>query len=53
MEAWESVDTESLQTALQAEFDARFPHEVTLVRAIHDERHKGIHRWSRFERVDR
>jgi len=53
MEAWESVDTDSLQSALQADFDARFPHEVELVRAVHEERDKGIHRWSRFERVDR
>ena len=53
MEAWESVDTDSLQSALQADFDAHFPHEVELVRAVHEERDKGIHRWSRFERVDR
>ena len=53
MEAWESVDTDSLQSALQADFDARFPHEVELVRAVHEERDKGIHRWSRFERADR
>ena len=52
MAAWESVDTEGLQTALQAQFDARFPHAVTLVRAVHDERDKGIHRWSRFARAD-
>ncbi len=52
MQAWESVDTESLQTALQTEFDTRFPHEVELVRAVHEERDKGIHRWSRFERVE-
>ena len=49
----QSVDTDSLQSALQADFDARFPHEVELVRAVHEERDKGIHRWSRFERADR
>ena len=53
MEAWESGDTDPLQSALQADFDARFPHEVELVRAVHEERDKGIHRWSRFERADR
>ena len=36
--------------AMQAEFDARFSHEVALVRALHDEHDKGLHRWSRFER---
>ncbi len=52
MQAWESVDTEALQSVLQTEFDERFPHPVGLTRAIHDERSKGIHRWSRFERRD-
>ena len=52
MRAWESVDTEALQTSLQTEFNARFAHPVTLARAIHEERNKGLHRWSRFERLD-
>ena len=52
MEAWHSVDDEAFQQRLQARFDREFPHEATLVRTIHDEHAKGIHRWSRFERTD-
>jgi hypothetical protein len=37
---------------LQARFDAEFPYPVRLIRALHEERSRGIHRWSRFERVD-
>ena len=52
MDAWMAVGEESIQQRLQAEFDSRFPHPVTLVRALHEESHLGIHRFSRFERVD-
>jgi uncharacterized protein (TIGR03792 family) len=51
MAAWRSVDTEELQRTLQQRFDEAFPHDVTLVRAVHEEHGRGIHRWSRFERL--
>ena len=52
MESWQAVDGEALQRSLQARFDAEFPHPVRLIRALHDERSRGIHRWSRFERAE-
>lgn len=50
IESWRRVGDDGLQRAWQAEFDDRFPHPVTLVRAYHEESDYGIHRWSRFER---
>lgn len=52
IESWRRVGDEGLQRAWQAEFDERFAHPVTLVRAYHEESDYGIHRWSRFERID-
>ena len=49
--SWHRVGTEENMVRLQAEFDARFPHPVTLVRAYHEESDYGIHRVSRFERL--
>ena len=51
MESWMRVADGQIQQRLQADFDARFPHAVTLVRALHEESSLGLHRWSRFERV--
>jgi uncharacterized protein (TIGR03792 family) len=51
MGQWDAVGRPDIQARLQAEFDARFPHPVTLVRALHEESHMGIHRVSRFERT--
>ena len=53
MDAWRSVDSDALQQDLQDRFDREFPHPVRLVRAVHEERRRGLHRWSRFERRDR
>ncbi len=50
IESWRRVGDEGLQRAWQVEFDARFVHPVTLVRAYHEDSDFGIHRWSRFER---
>ena len=50
--AWMRVGTEANMERLQSEFDARFPHEVKLVAAPHEDSAHGIHRVSRFERVD-
>ena len=52
IESWRRVGDEQLQETLQAQFDARFPHPVTLLRALHEESDFGIHRVSRFERTD-
>jgi uncharacterized protein (TIGR03792 family) len=51
IEAWKRVAAPEIQQRLQAEFDARFPHPVTLVSAPHEDSNHGIHRWSRFERT--
>ena len=51
-ELWDAVGDSAFQARLQAEFDRRFPHPVQLIRALHEESHMGIHRVSRFERVD-
>jgi len=52
MEQWDAVGRPDIQQRLQAEFDARFPHPVRLVRALHEESAMGIHRVSRFERTE-
>lgn len=52
MESWMRVADDEIQKRLQAEFDRRFPHPVTLVRAMHEDSSLGIHRWSRFERIE-
>ncbi len=51
IESWQHVSDAQRQRELQARFDERFPHRVTLVRALHDESNFGIHRVSRFERL--
>jgi uncharacterized protein (TIGR03792 family) len=52
IESWRRVGAEELQRALQERFDTLFPHPVRLVRALHEESDFGIHRVSRFERVE-
>jgi hypothetical protein len=52
IEAWLEVGSEAIQRTLQARFDQMFPHPVELVRAPHEDSAFGIHRWSRFERVE-
>lgn len=49
---WDRVGDPAIQQRLQAEFDRRFPHPVELVRAYHEDSDHGIHRVSRFERID-
>lgn len=51
LDAWMRVGSEENMTRLQSQFDARFPHEVKLMRAYHDESNYGIHRVSRFEQL--
>jgi len=51
-EEWDAVGETNFQQELQNLFDSRFPHPVHLVRALHEESQMGIHRVSRFERID-
>ena len=51
-EEWNAVGETIFQQELQALFDSRFPHPIQLVRALHEESRMGIHRVSRFERID-
>jgi uncharacterized protein (TIGR03792 family) len=49
---WDIVGEVSFQKELQQVFDSRFPHPVELIAAPHEESGMGIHRVSRFERID-
>ena len=49
---WDEVGAVEFQQKLQAEFDALFPHPVELIAAPHEDSHFGIHRVTRFERID-
>lgn len=51
MAHWDEVADPDFQTRLQSIFDERFGRPYELVREIHDERDRGIQRWSRFERA--
>ena len=52
-EAWDIVGITEFQKKLQAEFDSRFPHPVELIAAPHEDSHFGIHRVTRFERIEK
>jgi uncharacterized protein (TIGR03792 family) len=52
IESWRQVGDGKLQRALQERFDTMFAHPVRLVRALHEESNFGIHRVSRFERIE-
>ena len=49
---WDTVGDTEFQESLQKQFDDRFPYPVDLIRAPHEDSHFGIHRVSRFERID-
>jgi uncharacterized protein (TIGR03792 family) len=49
---WDAVAADAVQQRLGREFDARFSKPYELVREIHEEQDFGLHRWSRFERVE-
>ena len=51
-EQWDIVGETLFQQELQRIFDSRFPHPVELIRAPHEDSQFGIHRVTRFERVD-
>lgn len=52
MDAWNAVGADEVQQRLQGQFEARFPHPVSLIAEPHEDSDRGIHRWSRFERRD-
>jgi uncharacterized protein (TIGR03792 family) len=51
--AWDIVGDTEFQKKLQAEFDSRFPHPVELIAAPHEDSNFGIHRVTRFERIEK
>ena len=51
--AWDIVGDTEFQKKLQAEFDSRFPHPVELIVAPHEDSNFGIHRVTRFERIEK
>jgi uncharacterized protein (TIGR03792 family) len=51
-EEWNAVGETAFQQELQTLFNSRFPHPIQLVRALHEESQMGIHRVTRFERID-
>jgi uncharacterized protein (TIGR03792 family) len=51
--AWDTVGNVDFQKKLQAEFDSRFPHPVELIAAPHEDSNFGIHRVTRFERIEK
>ena len=52
-EAWDIVGNTEFQKKLQAEFDSRFPHPIELIAAPHEDSNFGIHRVTRFERIEK
>ena len=51
-EMWDTVGDTTFQQQLQRQFDTRFAHPVELISAPHEESNFGIHRVTRFERLD-
>ena len=47
------VGNTELQKKLQSEFDSRFPYPIELIAAPHEDSHFGIHRVTRFERIEK
>ena len=52
IDAWNRVGADEIQRRLQHRFDESFDHPVELVAAPHEDADHGIHRWSRFERIE-
>lgn len=51
-DAWNRVGEPSFQAELQKQFDEKFPHPIELISAPHEDSHFGIHRVTRFERIN-
>lgn len=52
-DAWDIVGSTEFQKKLQSEFDSRFPHPIELIAAPHEDSNFGIHRVTRFERIEK
>ena len=52
-DAWDIVGNTEFQKKLQAEFDSRFPYPIELIAAPHEDSNFGIHRVTRFERIEK
>ena len=52
-DAWDIVGNTEFQNKLQSEFDSRFPHPIELIAAPHEDSNFGIHRVTRFERIEK
>lgn len=52
-DVWDVVGNKEFQKKLQAQFDSRFPHPVELIAAPHEDSNFGIHRVTRFERIEK
>jgi uncharacterized protein (TIGR03792 family) len=52
-DAWDIVGNTEIQKKLQSEFDSRFPHPIELIAAPHEDSNFGIHRVTRFERIEK
>lgn len=52
-DSWDIVGNTEFQKKLQAEFDSRFPHPIELIAAPHEDSNFGIHRVTRFERIEK
>lgn len=51
-DAWNRVGEPSFQAILQKQFDEKFPHPIELISAPHEDSRFGIHRVTRFERIN-
>jgi uncharacterized protein (TIGR03792 family) len=51
-DAWNRVGEPSFQAELQKQFDEKFPHPIELISAPHEDSRFGIHRVTRFERIN-
>ncbi len=52
MDAWNKMLRQDIQDKLEAEFAAKCDKPYVMLRAIQDEENFGIHRVSRFERIE-
>ncbi|MEM9465629.1 MAG: TIGR03792 family protein [Actinomycetota bacterium] len=49
---WDAVGAGAIQSRLTEQFERRFTRPYELVREIHLEEDRGLHRWSRFARPE-
>ena len=52
MDAWKHIARQDIQDMLEAEFAAKCDKPYELIRCVEQEENYGIHRYSRFERIE-